>query len=40
MALGKIRAPDARAALEEAAASEKDPLVRNAISKALRESGT
>jgi hypothetical protein len=37
MALGKIRAPDARAALEEAAAAEKDPLVRNAISKALRE---
>jgi HEAT repeat protein len=37
MALGKIRAPDAHAALEEAAATEKDPLVRNAISKALRE---
>jgi len=37
MALGKIRTPDARAALEAAAAAEKDPLVRNAITKALRE---
>lgn len=36
MALGKIRLPEARAALEEAAA-DKDPLVRNAITKALRE---
>jgi hypothetical protein len=37
MALGKIRAPEARTALEEAATAEKDPLVRNAITKALRE---
>jgi hypothetical protein len=36
MALGKIRSPEARAALEEAAA-DKDPLVRNAVTKALRE---
>jgi HEAT repeat protein len=36
MALGKIRLPEARAALEEAAA-DKDPLVRNAITRALRE---
>jgi hypothetical protein len=36
MALGKIRTPEARAALEEAAA-DKDPLVRNAVTKALRE---
>jgi hypothetical protein len=37
MALGKIRSPEARTALEQAAAAEKDPLVRNAITKALRE---
>jgi HEAT repeat protein len=36
MALGKIRTPEARAALEETAA-DKDPLVRNAVTKALRE---
>jgi HEAT repeat protein len=36
MALGKIRTPDARALLEQALA-EKDPLVKNAINKALRE---
>jgi hypothetical protein len=39
MALGKIRDPEARATLEGAAATEKDPLVRNAITKALREAG-
>jgi hypothetical protein len=37
MALGKIGTPEARAALEKATA-DKDPLVRNAVSKALRES--
>lgn len=36
MALGKIRTDDARAALQ-AAAQDKDPLVRNAVGKALRE---
>jgi HEAT repeat protein len=35
MALGKIGTPEARAVLE-AAASDKDPLVRNAVGKALR----
>jgi HEAT repeats len=39
MALGKIRTPEARAALERAA-NDKEPLVRNAISRALREAGT
>jgi len=38
MALGKIRTPEARAALERAA-QDKEPLVRNAISRALREPG-
>ena len=36
MALGRIRTDDARAALQ-AAAQDKDPLVRNAVGKALRE---
>ncbi len=36
MALGRIRTEDARAALQ-AAAQDKDPLVRNAVGKALRE---
>jgi hypothetical protein len=39
MALGKIRTPEARAVLERAA-QEKDPLVRNAVTRALREVGT
>jgi hypothetical protein len=38
MALGKIRSPEARAVLERAA-QDKEPLVRNAVSRALRESG-
>lgn len=38
MALGKIRTPDARAVLERAA-QDKEPLVRNAVSRALREAG-
>ncbi len=37
MALGKIRAPQARAVLERAA-QDKEALVRNAVSRALRES--
>jgi HEAT repeat protein len=36
MALGKMRTPEARAALERAS-QDKEPLVRNAISRALRE---
>ncbi len=36
MALGKIKSPEARAVLERAA-QEKDALVRNAVSRALRE---
>ena len=36
MALGKIGTPEARAALESVA-NDKDPLVRNAANKALRE---
>jgi hypothetical protein len=36
MALGKIRTPEARSVLERAAL-EKDALVRNAVSRALRE---
>jgi hypothetical protein len=36
MALGKIRTEEARAALQ-AASQDKDPLVRNAVGKALRE---
>ncbi len=38
MALGKIRTPEARAVLERAA-QDKEPLVRNAVSRALREVG-
>jgi len=38
MALGKIRSPEARAVLERAS-QEKDALVRNAVSRALREMG-
>ena len=38
MALGKIRTPEARAALERAA-QDKEPLVRNAVSRAMREVG-
>ena len=38
MALGKIRSPDARAVLERAA-QDKEALVRNAVSKALRDVG-
>ena len=36
MALGKIGTPQAKKILNEAA-SDKDPLVRNAATKALRE---
>src|SRR2546428_8662746 len=36
MALGKIRTPEARAVLERTA-QDKEPLVRNAVSRALRE---
>jgi len=39
MALGKVRTPEARAVLERAA-QDKDPLVRNAVTRALREVGT
>jgi HEAT repeats len=39
MALGKIRSPEARAALE-AATQDKEPLVRNAVTRALREVGS
>jgi HEAT repeat protein len=39
MALGKIRTPEARAVLERAA-QDKEPLVRNAVSRALREAGS
>jgi HEAT repeat protein len=38
MALGKIRTPEARAVLERAAV-DKEPLVRNAVTRALREVG-
>jgi len=38
MALGKIRTPEARTVLERAA-HDKEPLVRNAVSRALREVG-
>jgi hypothetical protein len=38
MALGKIRTPEARAVLARAA-QDKEPLVRNAVSRALREAG-
>ena len=36
MALGRIRTPEARAVLEKCA-QDKEPLVRNAVSRALRE---
>jgi hypothetical protein len=39
MALGKIRTPEARAVLERAT-QDKEPLVRNAVTRALREVGT
>src|SRR5207253_1765921 len=39
MALGKVRTPEARAVLERAV-QDKDPLVRNAVTRALREVGT
>ncbi len=39
MALGKVRTPEARAVLERAG-QDKDPLVRNAVTRALREVGT
>jgi hypothetical protein len=39
MALGKVRTPEARAVLERAAL-DKEPLVRNAVTRALREVGT
>ena len=39
MALGKIRTPEARTVLERAA-QDKEPLVRNAVARALREVGT
>jgi HEAT repeat protein len=38
MALGKIRSPEARVVLERAS-QDKDALVRNAVSRALREMG-
>jgi HEAT repeat protein len=38
MALGKIRAPAAREVLQKVA-QDKEPLVRNAVSRALREVG-
>lgn len=38
MALGRIKSPDARAALQRAA-QDKEALVRNAVSRALREVG-
>jgi HEAT repeat protein len=38
MALGKIRTPEARAALERAG-QDKEPLVRNAVTRALRDLG-
>ena len=38
MALGKVRTPEARAVLERAA-QDKEPLVRNAVARALREVG-
>jgi HEAT repeat protein len=38
MALGKIRAPAARDVLQKVA-QDKEPLVRNAVSRALREVG-
>jgi HEAT repeat protein len=38
MALGKIKSPEARAALDKAKA-DKEALVRNAVNRALREAG-
>ncbi len=38
MALGRLGTPEANAVLREAA-EDKDPLVRNAVNKALRELG-
>jgi HEAT repeat protein len=38
IALGKIRSPEAREILQRAA-DDKDLVVRNAVSRALRESG-
>ncbi len=38
MALGKLRTPEARAVLERAS-QDKEPLVKNAVSRALREGG-
>ena len=38
MALGRIRSPEARAVLDRAS-QDKEPLVRNAVSRALREVG-
>jgi HEAT repeat protein len=38
MALGKIRTPAARDALQKAA-QDKEPLVRNAVNRAMREVG-
>ncbi|HEX4574904.1 MAG TPA: HEAT repeat domain-containing protein [Gemmatimonadales bacterium] len=38
MALGRVRTAEARAVLERSA-QDKEPLVRNAVSKALREAG-
>ena len=38
MALGKIKTVDARTVLEKAS-QDKEPLVRNAVSRALREVG-
>jgi hypothetical protein len=38
MALGKLRAPEAREVLQRAR-EDKEPLVRNAVSRALRETG-
>jgi hypothetical protein len=38
MALGRIRTPEARAVLDKAS-QDKEPLVRNAVSRALREVG-
>jgi HEAT repeat protein len=38
MALGRIKSPEARAVLDRAS-QDKEPLVRNAVSRALREVG-
>ena len=38
LALGKMKAPEATAALEKAA-EEQDPVVRSAVSRALRGEG-